>query len=212
MKLAGGGYRALMPASNSLLSPRSRRGSLVVVFLVSLLALAACGEDSDPVADNGHNEADVAFAQEMIPHHAQAVQMVRMTQDKQLDPEVAELAAGMAEAQESEIAQMSQWLEEWGEEVPDASMQDMGHHADPDAPHVPGMMTEEQMGDLAVATGPGFQTMWLEMMIEHHEGAIDSARAQQEDGSFGPAIELAEEIERSQTDEIDRMRELLEQS
>ncbi|MDP3967025.1 MAG: DUF305 domain-containing protein [Nocardioides sp.] len=197
-----------MPASSSAMS---RRVTFVATaVLVGLLALVGCGGDEDDAS--GHNDADVAFAQEMIPHHAQAVQMVRMTQDKVLDPKVAELAEGMAAAQEDEIAQMAEWLEEWGEDVPDSTMQDMGHHADPHAENMPGMMTEEQMGELAVATGPGFQTMWLEMMIEHHEGAIESARTQQEEGRYGPAVELAQEIERSQTEEIAQMEELLQQS
>lgn len=196
-----------MPVTPSVLS---RRVAGPVALLVGLLALVGCGGDQGE--ESGHNDADVAFAQQMILHHAQAVQMGRMTQDKELDPEVAELAEDMAATQEGEIAQMSQWLEGWGEEVPDASMQDMGHHADPDAEDTPGMMTEERMGELAVATGPGFQTMWLEMMIEHHESAIESAGTQAEEGSYGPAVELAEEIERTQSEEIARMESLLPQS
>ena len=60
---------------------------------------------------------------------------------------------------------------------------------------MPGMMTEEELADLDAASGPEFEDMWLEMMIEHHEGAIEMAKDEQADGVFQPAIDLAESIE-----------------
>ena len=116
-------------------------------------------------------------------------------------------------AQAPEIETMTGWLEEWGEEVPDTSMMGMDHSGmdgmegmDMD---MPGMMSSEEMAELDAATGAAFETMWLEMMIEHHEGAIEMAQAEQEDGEYAPAIALAEEIEAAQTEEIAVMEELL---
>jgi uncharacterized protein (DUF305 family) len=74
---------------------------------------------------------------------------------------------------------------------------------------MPGMMTEEEMADLAAAEGPAFEELWLEMMIEHHKGAIEMAQEEQEQGFFGPAKKLADSIEGSQQDEIDDMQDLL---
>ena len=70
------------------------------------------------------------------------------------------------------------------------------------------MMSEEEMADLEAASDAEFQDMFLAMMIEHHEGAIEMAQAEQEDGQYQPAIDLAEQIETGQSAEIDTMEEL----
>lgn len=74
---------------------------------------------------------------------------------------------------------------------------------------MPGMMSAEEMGELEAAKGGEFQEMWLRMMIEHHEGAIEMSRTEPSDGQFGPAVELAENIESAQQDEISTMEALL---
>ena len=71
-----------------------------------------------------------------------------------------------------------------------------------------GMMSEERMDDLDQAQGSAFQDMWLEMMIEHHEGAIEMAEVQVEDGLSAEAIDLAEQIITSQTAEVETMQAL----
>jgi uncharacterized protein (DUF305 family) len=75
---------------------------------------------------------------------------------------------------------------------------------------MPGMMDDEEMAELASASDAEFEDMFLTMMIEHHEGAIEMAKAEQEDGQYSPAIKLAEEIEAAQTAEIDTMQALLD--
>lgn len=74
---------------------------------------------------------------------------------------------------------------------------------------MPGMMSEDQMAQLEAAEGADFDELFLTMMIEHHEGAIDMAAAEQEDGQNAEAIALAQKIEADQTAEISTMRELL---
>ncbi len=71
------------------------------------------------------------------------------------------------------------------------------------------MMSAEEMDDLAAASDAEFQDMWLEMMVDHHQGAIDMAEAEQEDGRFPDAVRLAKSIESSQAAEIETMQELL---
>lgn len=178
---------------------RARRTVGLALAGLALGALAGCG------AGEEHNDADVAFATEMIPHHAQAVEMAAMVDGKDVDPEVADLAAEIDGAQGPEIETMSGWLEEWDEPVPDpdAGMSSM---------EMPGMMSSEQMASLAEAEGQEFQTAWLEMMVAHHSGAIDMAAAEQAEGEDPDAIALAEEIETAQAEEIAVMEELLGRS
>jgi len=71
------------------------------------------------------------------------------------------------------------------------------------------MMSAEEMAELEAASGTEFERMFLTMMIEHHEGAIEMAQTEQEDGEYADAIALAEEIEKAQTVEIAMMNELL---
>nr|WP_246283961.1 DUF305 domain-containing protein [Nocardioides perillae] len=193
------------------------------------LALTACGGDepasdaSAEVSQTEHGAADVAFAQDMVQHHAQALVMVDLTAGRPLDPEVAALAEQIRAAQAPEIEQMAGWLLAWGEEVP-ATVRDhasAGHGGDhTDAEHMegmegmegmdmPGMMSGDEMAALAAAPDSAFQELWLEMMVEHHEGAVEMARTQQQEGRYAPAVELAEAVEASQTAEIEQMRALL---
>lgn len=202
-------------------STRARR-TVAAALLISLApALAACGGDeptagpaAERTAANGDtfNDADVAFAADMIPHHADALVMVDMTQGRDLSPELAQLAEEIRDAQAPEIEQMADWLTAWGEEVPETSrdhvnshdMGDMGDDSDS-----PMAMDPDDMAMLEETDGTAFETMWLEMMIDHHEGAIEMAQSEQADGLFPDARGLAESIETSQTAEIDLMEGLL---
>ncbi len=164
--------------------------------------LAGCSSNAD-IAAADHNAADVTFATEMIPHHRQAVEMAEMASTRASSPEVLQLAEDIAGAQEPEIETMTEWLESWGEPVPEA-MGGMDHGG------MTGMMSEEQMQALEAATGAAFDRMFLEMMIEHHTGAIQMAQTEQSDGQYAEAIELARQIEDAQRAEIETMEHLLE--
>lgn len=189
-----------------------RKPALVLLAVVALLTLAACGGDADS-GDSGQraefNSADVSFAQEMIPHHQQAVQMAQMAQTHASSRDVKQLAADIERAQGPEIEQMSEWLKAWGEDVPEASMShdDMGHGDASDA--MPGMMDAEQLSDLQRASGAEWDRMFLTSMIEHHEGAIEMAQEEQADGENPEALALAEQIEEDQRAEVAEMQDLL---
>ena len=95
------------------------------------LGLVACGDNAgdDDVSDvqtasNGDvfNDVDVQFAQEMIPHHAQAMAMVVLMRVGEVEPEVEELASDIRDAQVPEVETMSDWLTAWGEDVPETSL------------------------------------------------------------------------------------------
>jgi uncharacterized protein (DUF305 family) len=169
-----------------------------------VLAVAGCGDPAD------HNDADADFATQMIPHHAQALEMAEMVPSEGTSAELVELAAAIEAAQQPEIDQLTDMLTDWGEPVPqpDASDHAAMGHGTTDA--MPGMMTAEDMAALETAVGPEFERMWLEMMIEHHEGAVDMADVELADGSDDEAMDLAQEIIDAQQAEIAQMQEMLD--
>ncbi len=200
---------------------RTRLLGAVVALALGGSLVACSGDDSDStdaaqLSTTEHNDADVTFASDMIRHHAQALAMVDLTLERPLTPQVQTLAEDIRDAQAPEIEAMADWLTSWGEEVP-ATMRDhasSGHDTGEDSqdmPHetMPGMMSAEDMEALESATDDEFQDMWLEMMIEHHEGAVEMAEAEQEDGRFEAAVELAGQIIEAQNAEIATMNDLL---
>lgn len=177
------------------------------------LGLAACGDDGSDsrpaaveTARNGDvfNRADVDFATAMIPHHAQALQMALLAQDRPLPDEVRALVDQVQAAQTPEVEAMTTWLTDWGKDIPATSMDhaNAGHDME-------GMGTDGDMKELEDASDADFPKLWMTMMIEHHEGAITMAKAEQADGRFPDAIALAESIAGSQAAEIATMEDLL---
>ncbi|MGB0099537.1 MAG: DUF305 domain-containing protein [Nocardioides sp.] len=203
-------------------------GAVGALAIALLIGVAACGDDADDApsasrtASNGDvfNDADVAFATEMIQHHAQALSMVDLADGRPLDPEVHQLADEIRAAQSPEIETMSSWLTAWDEEVP-ATMRDhsnAGHHAGGDISEqmegmetdMPGMMSGEEMDELQDASDREFQELWLSMMVEHHRGAVEMARTEQDQGELAEVVALAEAIESAQEREIETMESLLD--
>lgn len=189
-----------------------RLGALVLLALLALLT--ACGGSNDstsadnttPAATTGHNDADVMFAQGMIAHHEQAIEMAQMAVTKATSPDVVDLANQIQDAQQPEIDTMTGWFKSWDESADD--MGGMDHSSMGDG-GMTGMMTPEDMQALTKASGAEFDQMWLEMMIEHHEGAIDMARAELADGESTDAKALAQDIIDAQQAEITTMKGLL---
>jgi len=195
-----------------------RRSVTVATAAIAALVLAACGSDdsstgpgensspsaSAPAKKGDHNAADVAFAKGMIPHHRQAVEMADLAETRASSSEVKSLASEIKKAQDPEIKTLSGWLKAWGEQVPEemGGMDHMGHD-------MPGMMSAEDMKELEGLSGKAFDTAFLKMMIKHHEGAVSMAESEKSDGSYGPAVSMAETIITSQSGEIDRMNKLL---
>ena len=202
----------------------TRALAATLTTLALALGTAACGGSDDApeqqLSATEHIDTDVAFASDMLQHHAQALSMVDLTRGRPLDPEVEQLAEQIRAAQGPEIETFTDWLTEWDEEVP-ATMRDHVHagHGDSDMSdtmddmdhgEMPGMMTADDFAALEDASDADFQARWLELMIEHHEGAVTMAETQQAEGTYRPAVELAEQIATSQTAEIETMQGLLD--
>ena len=184
------------------------------VALTMGAGLGACGntaptsssdQASAPSAGPAHDQADITFAQDMIPHHAQAVAMSRMAAQRAQSPQVKDLAARIQTAQQPEIDQMSSWLRSWNAPVPstDHPMGGMDHDA---AGAMPGMMTDDQMRQLRMAPADKFDLMFLRMMIAHHEGAITIARSELSNGQNTDAHQLAQRIIDAQQREVTEMQ------
>jgi uncharacterized protein (DUF305 family) len=195
----------------------------VVAALAASLGLAGCaagtgssGGNSTHGADHGspsamsnmmpdanaeHNRADIVFAQMMIPHHAQAVEMSDVVLAKpDLPAEVSALATRIKDAQGPEIEAMNGWLKSWNVS---AAMRDHSGHG------MSGMVDEEGIGKLKAAQGTEAARLFMEQMTGHHEGAVDMAQQEIGAGKYPEAVELARDIVRTQEAEITEMKQLM---
>lgn len=195
--------------------------ALLAVLVPGALGAACGGDDSDTstptttvagsatgteAAASEHNDADVTFAQQMIPHHIQALDMADMAVETSKNENVLDLAEQIEAAQQPEIDEMTGWLHTWGEPVEgDEDGHDMGSMGS--GGHATGaMMSDAEMDQLASASGAAFDRMWLDMMIRHHQGAIDMAKAHQAEGRNPEALELGRAIIDAQQAEITEMQ------
>ena len=193
-----------------------RRACLTAVAVSAALTLTACGGDSDdsgsaaskPSASAAsvgtHNKQDVSFAQGMIPHHQQAVEMAELATGRASAAEVKDLAARIEKAQGPEIETMTGWLKTWDESVPEA-MPGMDHSAHSG---MAGMMDGADMDKLKKSSGKDFDSMFLTMMVEHHEGAVEMATTEKAKGEYQAATAMAGDIITTQNAEISAMKKL----
>jgi uncharacterized protein (DUF305 family) len=171
----------------------------------------AAGAPGVPV----RSEADVRFMQDMIVHHAQAVEMTALVPERTEREDVRRLAARIEISQQEELELMERWLESRDESVPDAR-EAAGHsHHHPPLEHelMHGLQDAEGMARLREATGAEFERLFLEAMIQHHEGALVMvAELLATDGATQePEIfQFASHVESDQRIEIGRMRLMLE--
>lgn len=163
-----------------------------------------------------HNDADVAFATGMIPHHQQAIEMSDTLLAKQgIDPRVVSLANDIKAAQGPEIEQMQGWLTQWGAATmpsPGGGMpgHDMPGHDMTGMSGGRGMMSQADMTALQNAQGAEASRLFLTQMIEHHNGAIMMAQQEIDGGQFPAAVQMARSIVTSQQQEITTMQGIID--
>jgi uncharacterized protein (DUF305 family) len=249
---------------------RSMTASAATAAVVGLLTLTACGSSgnqagssattagsssvsSSPAGSQAHNDQDVMFAQHMIAHHQQAIQMSDIILGKQgIDPRVIDLANQIKSAQGPEIQQLQTWLNQWGQPTtpggmsPSSSMPGMpgmpsqsgmpgmpshsgmpgmpSHSGTPGMPGMPsqsgtpgmpgmggmdGMMSEQDMRALRDAQGVDASKLFLNQMIQHHQGAISMAQHEIKSGQYSAATAMAQSIVDTQQKEITTMQAIL---
>jgi len=212
---------------------RALRTLALPTALATVLALAACGSGTDSTTTPGsaghgmtsmptmtgptstptaagtataagqHNNADVRFSTDMIPHHRQAIQMSTMAASHASTAQVKQLAAQIKAAQTPEIRTMSGWLTGWRAPVP-GTMGGMSMGST-------GGMSPQEMTALGRATGPNFDRMFLTGMVKHHQGAVAMAKTELAQGANPDAKKLAQSIIDSQNKEITQMKHMLTQ-
>jgi uncharacterized protein (DUF305 family) len=152
-------------------------------------------------------KADIQFMQGMIHHHLQAIDMTDLLARNTQSDSMRKLGLRMSLSQSDEIKMMRNWLEVRGQEAP-------GDHANhmPGAPMMPGMLSSEEMAQLAAANGKEFDTLFLQGMIKHHIGALTMVDElfKTEGGGQQPEIfAFATDVEADQRADIDRMTAML---
>ncbi|WP_433500028.1 DUF305 domain-containing protein [Sphaerimonospora sp. CA-214678] len=142
----------------------------------------------------GYNAADVRFAQMVIPHHLQAMDMTILARTQAGDQWVRDLAMKITETRDPQIRTAKGWLDEWGEEPL------------PRDHRMPGMASKADITRLSKASGLEFDRLFIELMIEHHRGSIEVAQQEQAEGAFAEAKSMADALVTGQRAEIKEMR------
>jgi len=195
-----------------------RTNQLPKLFIAGLLLLAACSGASQNMSDmstdsigtnatsseSSFNDADVMFAQMMIPHHEQAIELADMALDPTLmaGEQVKTLASQIKSAQDPEIDLMTQWLTDWEKPLMDMSEE---HDMSMD-----GMLSVDEIAALGQLMGEEFDQAWATAMIAHHKGAIKMAETVKEDGKSTLVEDLASLIMQEQQSEITVLKTLLD--
>jgi len=163
-----------------------------LVAAVSLILLAGCATSEE--ANSGFSTSDINFAEMMIPHHEQAIEMSDIAFKNTTNPEVLQLAQEIKDAQAPEIDLMKSWPG-----VKESTH--AGHMMD-------GMLSDDELDALREASGTEFDRLFLQGMIKHHQGAIEMAM-DVKDSESKVVADLSAAIIKQQEIEIATMNELL---
>lgn len=171
-------------------------------------------DEAVALSRTGYVEADVRFMQHMLVHHAQAVEMVELLKTRGASEQVRRLGERIAQSQQAEMDLMEEWLLSRGlpTSAPDPHAGHRGHAPDPNTPAMPGMLSPAQMAELAAASGPGFDRLFLQGMIRHHQGALDMVEdlLAHPDTAEDPMLsDFASSVTADQSAEILRMQSIL---
>ena len=164
-------------------------------------------EEASDLAALSYSLGDIQFLRGMIPHHSQAKEMSALAEDRTNNTTVLAVAARITLSQDDEISMMQGWLVDQGLDPPAEDV-----HHQPGFERMKGMLSDEQMEELAASTGPQFDRLYLESMIDHHQGALDMVEMllDQRGSVQDPLLyEFTSDVTSDQTSEIERMDTLL---
>jgi len=184
------------------------RITALVAALIATAVLAACGQSSPPAPDapsTEHNAADVTFAQKMIPHHQQALEMAAMVPSRTTNGKLVVTAKHIALDQQAQIETLQGLLQQWGEP---AAADHMGHDG-MGMDGMDGMVDAATMDRLPTLKDAEFDNLWLESMISHHQGAVAMAEPEVVQGKSPTAVKMAKIIVEWQQFEIGQMHAML---
>jgi uncharacterized protein (DUF305 family) len=180
------------------------RTGLMALMAVIAAALVGCssGTAATPPAQKGvdHNEADVKFSLEMIPHHQQTIMIVDMASNKATTQQVKVVAASLLSAEEKDIQQMRGWLTAWNSPQP----MDAAHGGH----DMPGMVSQADIKALESATGEDFDKKWLALIVKHLENGVTMSQDVLQNGMHADTKALANEIVENQEKQIASVKAL----
>jgi uncharacterized protein (DUF305 family) len=194
----------------------ARSGRSAGAVLVGVLLLGGCARDGDAPATSSQqavrptaeasieqgsfNTADVVFAQDMVLRKSQAVTVATLVSGRTENAQIIDLGQRITTTREPEIEDLTSWLTVWGQEMPD-EVTDMTLSR--------GMLTDEDLRALEAASGAAFERMFLDLMIEHDVGALESTLTENTSGLYPPALRMATSTADRQVEEIGEMQRLL---
>ena len=155
------------------------------------LVLSSCGGTASKTAPT---DVDELFVAEMIPHHHLGMELIDQATRRVDDTRVRRLVFEMSTYHQSELDQLHDWAAEWNVSA---------------ATDFPGRIDAVRLAELAALSGADYDRRWLELMIEHHEGALDIAQRQIDRGSVDASIDMATAVRDVQTKDIEEMENLL---
>jgi uncharacterized protein (DUF305 family) len=164
-------------------------------------------EEASNIARMSYSHDDVLFMQNMIPHHAQAIEMATLVAERTNRKELLDVAGRIDASQADEIKFMQNWLSERGEAI---MPQEHGVKLEMDK--MSGMATPEQLAELKSLKSSGFDKLFLELMIAHHEGAVEMVKTllEQPGSAYDPILfEFTDDVTNDQNAEIERMSAVL---
>jgi len=188
-----------------------------VTITTLLLALTGCGgEDDAPdrpaskeTARNGdvYSAADVEFATTMIPLHAEALAMVDVAMTKELSPAAQGIADDIQLTGTPQVQEMTSWLNDWDEPIPETVRDHVnaGHDDEHGEDHE---AASDELARLEAAEGADFEELWVDLVLGNQREALAAAETQQEEGTFAPAVELADSIATGHTERIEALTAL----
>jgi len=201
------------------------RPFLIVAAVVGLLLLGAAGglliglpSSNAPIVPSA-GSVDVGFAQDMSVHHQQAVEMAGWERDHSTDPVLTQLASDIETTQNSQVGRMQGWLDLWGAAQLPLGGQYMAWMSEPTHDHgggvavttMPGMATAADLAAMRAATGKDLDITWLQLMLRHHEGAVGMLQYAADHAAVPQLRNLAAQMLKAQTSEIDYLTQLLTQ-
>ena len=206
-------------------APASSTAPIVLPGAPGTASRDLSADEAIKIADTRYSPDDVRFMRAMIPHHAQAVEMAILVKDRTNRKELIDIAGKIEASQADEIKFMESWLTD-RREAPQAPAAEHAHSQPASAHHqhaghqgmsademqAMGMATPEQLGKLAKAKGVAFDRLFLELMIRHHEGAVEMVKSlhKQPGSAYDPILfDFTNDIVNDQTSEIERMNALL---
>ena len=165
------------------------------------------------ITDTSYSPDDVSFMQGMIPHHEQALVMAELVSERTNQAELGQIAGRIKASQKDEIEFMQSWLADRDEPVSNNDMSMRHSHSDhANGSLMKGMATPEQMAELAAANATAFDRLFLQLMIAHHEGAVEMVEnlLDQPGSAYDPVLfEFVGDVKNDQRVEIERMHALL---